>query len=233
MTAKKKDSKIYTINFSNLFFDCIVALDGDLPPKKIFKTIGKIPVFAADGAAISLFRKKIIADFVIGDLDTFFNSPLSSSFEKEKLICNPSQELNDFEKTLIFAEESGYKNILILGFHGGELEHTLNNWSILKKYSKKLNLCLLDRNRYGIPIYQSCTFNCLRNEMISLIPQPEVKISTKNLKWNLNNESLLLGAREGARNLATSDNVSIHIHYGELLLFINSRLPFAPDFNFD
>lgn len=230
MTTKSKKHKIYELKFSNWFFDCIVALDGNLPLNKLIKSLGSIPILAADGAAISLFKKNIKVDYVIGDLDTFWSSPLSSSFEKEKIIHLPSQEVNDFEKTLNFADSLNYKNLLIIGFHGGELEHTLNNWSVLKKYLRKLNLCLLDRNRYGIPLSKSCSFYAFQNEMISLIPQPKARLSTVNLKWKLTNETLELGTREGARNIAISEKVTIKIHSGELLLFLDSRMPFAPEF---
>ncbi|MCX7735879.1 MAG: thiamine diphosphokinase [Candidatus Kapabacteria bacterium] len=228
--SKKAEKNIFKLEFNNLKFDCIIALDGSLPPIAFFKKMEQIPILAADGAAISLIKKRIRANYVIGDLDTFKSSPFSVLFEDNKIIHLPSQELNDFEKTLIFAEENGFKNLMIIGFHGGELEHTLNNWSVLKKYSEKLNLCLLDRNRYGIPLNKSCIFSCKMNEMISLIPQPEVTLTTQNLKWNLKNEKLELGVREGARNVAISDNIKLEIHSGELLLFIDSRLPYAPEF---
>ncbi len=230
MAKKTENDKIIKLEFNNLKFDCIIALDGNLPSRKSILSAGNIPLLAADGAAVSLVKKKIWSDFVIGDLDTFRLSPYRLLFEEEKQIYLPSQDINDFEKTLLFASEKGYSNILIVGFHGGELEHTLNNWSVLKKYSKKLNLCLLDRNRYGIPVIQTCHFACKKNEIISLIPQPFVRLTTKNLKWNLKNEILELGVREGARNLAVSDNVTLDIHSGELLLFIDSRLPFSPEF---
>lgn len=231
MSFNPEKTDLVKLDFKNLKFECIIALDGDLPTKKTIDTLGKVPILAADGSAISLMKRSIIADYIIGDLDTFRSNPLSKNFEIEKQIYLPSQELNDFEKTLRFAMKLGYRNILIIGFHGGELEHTLNNWSVLRKYQKKLNLCLLDGRRYGIPLTQSCNFTCQKNELISLIPQPIVKLTTKNLKWNLKNETLELGVREGARNIATSDNVTLTIHSGELLLFIDARLPFCPEFS--
>jgi thiamine pyrophosphokinase len=231
MTIEESEhKKIFTLTFGNLLFDCIIALDGDLPMKKVIQSMGDIPILAADGAAISLLKKNIKADYVIGDLDTFRASPLRSFFEEEKIIYLPSQEENDFEKTLNFANSMNYKNLLIIGFHGGELEHTLNNCSVLKKYAGSLNLCVYDKKRYGIPIHFSIALNTKINEIISIIPQPSVRLTTKNLKWNLNNEVLELGIREGARNLALSDTIDIALHNGEYLLFIEDRLPYAPEF---
>jgi thiamine pyrophosphokinase len=152
-------------------------------------------------------------------------------FDKSKIILIEDQETNDFEKNLIFAKESGYQNIAILGFHGGELEHSLNNWSVFMRYSKGMNLCIYDEYRYGIPIRESIRFNADENEIISIIPQTRTRIITKNLKWALNNEILEFGIREGAGNVAIEQDIQIELIEGEYLLFINSRLPHAPIFN--
>jgi hypothetical protein len=46
--------------------------------------------------------------------------------------------------------------------------------------------------------------------------------------WELNNEILELGVREGARNIAIKQDISLIISEGELLLFLDDRLPNAP-----
>jgi thiamine pyrophosphokinase len=61
------------------------------------------------------------------------------------------------------------------------------------------------------------------NEIISLIPLPEARISTKNLKWELSNEKLELGIREGARNESIAEFIEIHVHKGELLLYFDAK----------
>ena len=95
-----------------------------------------------------------------------------------------------------------------------------------------MNLCILDNERYGIPILHSIIFNVNPGELLSLIPQPKARLTTKNLKWELNNEILELGVREGARNQASYSKVTIILHEGELILFIDSRIPIAPEFKF-
>ncbi|MBM2814016.1 MAG: thiamine diphosphokinase [Ignavibacteria bacterium] len=218
----------YNINFNELKFDAVVCLDGDLPSREILDQVAGIPVLAADGGAIKLYRIGIIADYVIGDLDSFKSMPESINFPAHKIIERPDQETNDFEKTLVFAESLGYMNLIIFGFHGGLLEHTLNNWSVLIKIARRLNLCVFDNGRYCLPISYSFKIQTHAGEIISLIPQPAAILTTKNLKWELTNEELRLGSREGARNVALSDWFSVEIHSGELLLFIEERLPFAP-----
>ena len=143
----KKIDKIdlQRIEFNDLLFDCIVCLNSDLPSKNFFKKFENIRILAADGATIKLYKKGIFADFIIGDLDSFNRNKIREKFNSDKIFYDESQETNDFEKVLEFAIKRAYHNILVVGFHGGKLEHTLNNWSILLKYKNKLNLCVYEK----------------------------------------------------------------------------------------
>jgi thiamine pyrophosphokinase len=216
------------IQFGNSKFDCLLCLDANLPDKNIFDLVNGLPILAADGAAIRLIEKGIEPDFIVGDLDSFYSSDLSKNIDQSKIICIPDQETNDFNKSIDFAISKGWKNIIIFGIHGGELEHTLNNWSVFMKYSGSFNLCIYDEGRYGFTLRKSSIISVKEGELISLIPQPFARLSTNNLKWKLSNEVLELGIREGARNLSTGNEIGLEIFEGELLVFIDARLPFAP-----
>lgn len=212
-------------------YSAVICLNANLPTKDIFELVSGIPVIVADGAAIQLIDMGIEPTLVIGDMDSFALAPHHADIDKSKLLVIPDQETNDFEKILLYCLRKNLKDLLILGFHGGELEHTLNNWSVFKKYSRRLNMCIFDKNRYGIPINESIEIYVNVNEIISLLPQPKVKLTTKNLEWELKNEELELGVREGARNVAIAEQVVLELHEGELLLFINQRLPIPPVFS--
>lgn len=204
-----------------------------MPFKDTFNKLKGLVLFAADGAGLKLYDMGITPDYIIGDLDsidTYQKDSIinSGSYLNSKVIFKPSQETNDFEKNLVFAKSLGYKNLLIMGFHGGELEHTLNNWSVFRKFSYKLNLCIYDTGRYGISINKSTKLIVKKGELISLIPQSKVKLTTNGLHWELKEETLELGIREGARNIAKNEEISLTIIKGELILFFDERLPFSP-----
>jgi len=218
------------ITFENNFFEAIVCLNGDLPDSRIFGKFPGLPILAADGAAIKLSKLNIMPDYIIGDLDSILNEINNNLFKNTIIIHKPDQNSNDFEKVLRYACEINLNKIIILGFHGGALEHTLNNWSVLSKMSKIMNLCIYDYFRYGICIDKSISFDTKKDEIISLLPMKKTFLTTKNLKWELNNEFLELGSREGARNQATGCLVKIDIQSGELFLFFDERIPFCPKF---
>ncbi len=216
-------------NSSNNKFDVLLCLDGSLPDTKVFFDFFiNIPVIAADGAAHKLCKMNISPTFIIGDLDSFHEYGDASDFPDSTILHYPDQESNDFEKCLVFCSEKGFTTILVFGFHGGLTEHSLNNWSVLMRHSQKLTICIYENGRYAIPLKDSTTFTAKIGETISLIPQPSVILTTSGLQWNLTNELLELGIREGARNCAIDSNISIQIHSGEVLLFCDSSLPFKP-----
>lgn len=214
------------IIFTNNRFDAVLCLNGEISHfDYIAENKGKI--YCADGAANTLISKNIIPDYIIGDLDSVNINSIMSKSKDVKIIEKPSQDKNDFEKTLEFLINEGKRNILIFGFQGGELEHTLNNWSVLKKFAKQLNIIILHNDRYAIPIYKSIEIELKANEIISIIPQATCNIKTTGLRWELDNETLELGIREGARNIAISEKVSIDLNSGEYLMFIDSRYPYS------
>lgn len=221
------------LKFGTKFYDSVLCLDGDLPDIEFFNNFQNVEIIAADGAGLKLLKMGIKPNIIIGDLDTFYKNPISYSLPDTLIIQIPEQETNDFEKALNYIIDFGFNDVLIVGFHGGELEHTLNNWSVFRKFASRLNICIYDSGRYAIQINKPIVFNCKINETISLVPQPKVKLSTKGLQWELTNEILELGVREGIRNVALRDNIQINIIEGELLLFIDARIPYCPEWNND
>lgn len=192
--------KISQLVFEKNKFDCVICLDANLPGREFFIEIKVPEIIAADGAALKLYNENIIPDYIIGDLDSISQLKNKDLVEKSKVIHIPEQESNDFEKILKWCIESHKNNILITGIHGGELDHTINNLSVMMRYSEFLNLCIYDNNRYGILIKESIQLKTFSNEIISIIPFFEAVISTKNFVWELNNYKLVFGENEGARN---------------------------------
>lgn len=220
-----KKTRYNLITFVEERFDAVVCLNTLYPEIDLIKRLIDVPILAADGAAIYLLESKITPNFVIGDLDSFFKNDISHLFPKDRLIYLPDQETNDFEKTLNFARQNNYYNIIVFGIHGGEYEHSLNNWSVLSKYSDIMNIVVYDLKRYGICISRNSRIETVPGETISLIPKGYAKITTEGLQWNLKDELLALGIREGARNLALGSFVNLDISDGELFVFLNSRFP--------
>lgn len=224
------------LRFGSDTFDALLVLNGQLPHAGFFLENSGIPLYAADGAAVTLAAHSIAADVIVGDLDSLTPEHIAGDYiNQANIIHTPDQDTNDFEKLARIVLADGKQRLLICGFHGGELEHTLNNWSVLTKISAEFastaTLCVYDNGRYAIPVYTSMHVALGVGETVSLIAQPAVRLTTKGLEWELTDEVLHLGIREGARNRATSPEISITLHEGAYLLCCNARLPFAPVFH--
>lgn len=200
-----------------------------LPQRDLFEMFASVPLIAADGAANKLTQLGVGPEFIVGDLDSVSTDTLDLLGDSTTVIADTDQNSTDFEKSIRFAESQLYKRLLIVGIHGGDLEHTLNNWSILMRHGKGLSITVLEDERYAIPVYDSFSFSPRKNEMLSLIPQPLAELTTSGLEWELNQEILELGSREGARNRAASDAVEITIHAGSVLFVCDERIPVAPE----
>ena len=218
-----------TLSLEGTQFDAIIALFGDVPPLSVFEQLAHVPLIAADGAASSLVNVDVFPEYVVGDLDSLDGDVLRALEGISEFVPDPDQNSNDFEKSLRFAAAQLWQRVLIVGMHGGDLEHTLNNWSVLKKFAPSMPLAVLDRERYIIPVSSSFTVAVQPNELVSLIPQPEARISTKGLQWELSDEVLALGVREGARNIAVDGKVEVVIHEGSLLFCCDARIPWSPN----
>jgi|688.fasta_scaffold36690_2 thiamine pyrophosphokinase len=219
------------IHFSESLPSAIICLNGTLPNADFYTFFPDCPIIAADGAANTLLLQGIIPSVIIGDLDSFTPS-LLPDFSTTTVIKEINQEINDFEKSLIYALKNQFRHILIVGFQGGDLEHTLNNVSVLwKLFSRFSSIIIADlHNRIGIPFDQSFIFSSAKiGEIISLIPSPSALITTNGLTWNLQKEVLELSIREGARNSVSANFPEIHIHSGRILFFCEARFPLIPE----
>lgn len=215
--------KIY---FSDNFYEVAIFLDGDLPNFDKLQELIKTKKIAADGAANRMIKANFLPDLIIGDMDS-----LDSAINNIEIIKDSDQNTNDFEKILIYLIKNNYKKVIVLGLHGGILEHTLNNISIFLKYESFFDSFIIyDKDRYGIFIDQSIEIALKKDEIISIIPNPECNIKTEGLVWELNDEFLELGKREGARNKCKSDKINIWLNNGSYFLFFESRFPEVVEF---
>lgn len=216
----------------NSFKNALIVLNGKLSYSLInkFTDLNKPRrqhvIIAADGASDFLFRHRIIPDVIIGDLDSISSAAKKNfTLKKVKIIKITDQYRNDLEKCLDFALSNGIKKISIVGFSGKRFDHTINNISILKKFSGKADLTVFERNFEYFFINKKIEFVCKPGDIVSLIALPlAAGITTKGLKYPLKNEILELGKREGALNTAISEKVKIRFTKGDLLVVKNIKL---------
>jgi thiamine pyrophosphokinase len=201
----------------------ILFLNGDMPPQKVMnKFCSKDSyIICADGGANGLTNTKIIPNIILGDLDSLKPSARVYFLRKNVEIRRiDDQETTDFEKALLYCIELNLNNITVFGAVSSRPDHTMNNFSVLKRFCGILDIRIIDKEFEIYYINRKTSFNYKKGHTVSIMPMPSASgITTKGLKYKLQNESLELGTREGTLNVSTADNINIEFKKGSLLLF--------------
>jgi thiamine pyrophosphokinase len=179
-------------------------------------------VLAADGGVNALLSAGITPQALLGDFDSL------SADLPESIVRIPARDQNytDLDKAIGFLIESGAGRITMTGVTGGRLDHTLGALGVLAKYGRSLPLILMDDYATGVLVDGEIELLTTPGQTISLLPLGTVEsIATTGLKWNLSNETLGLGKRDGTSNVATGDSVTITVGAGDLVAYIHHRAP--------
>lgn len=206
----------------------LLFLNGE-PPKSLPNFTEYDFISCTDGAFLYLKKmnfpvKKL--NFISGDFDTRDNeNHWSELLENEHLefIKTPDQNKTDFEKNLEILIQKKITHVDIYGGSGKEMDHFLGNLSTAAKFKDLLKIVFFDDYSQYFFTENLTELNDVKGKTISLYPFPSVKnISTKGLKWALDNEDLDLMTRIGTRNIAENCVVTIEYEIGDLVVFISN-----------
>jgi thiamine pyrophosphokinase len=198
----------------------LLAIDGELPPAELIAELRRDhhPFVAADGAALKLRDPRLRPHVVIGDLDTIGSDRELLAGEGMEVIQLESQEENDLEKSLLWLVDQGIESVTVIGASGGMTDHALNNFSVLAKLARRLRISVRDAESIGYLLPDAIRIDTAPGDRISLIPLPSATLSTSGLAWELRQEQLAIGVREGASNRATGENVEVIVDDGLVLV---------------
>lgn len=178
-------------------------------------------VVVLDRAILRVIDLKIKVDLLIGDFDRglAIKEIMEHHFPVE-IIHDEDQESTDLEKALKLLIRRGYPSVNIIWATGRRADHTIGNLTDISKYSDQINIVMYDDYSRIIVLPKSFEKWYTKGTPVSLIPIGTVKgIKTKGLKYELNNEELILGKRIGTSNETLTDgHMSISYDEGKLLL---------------
>lgn len=199
----------------------VIVSNGFPPTKELLESeVEKAElVIGADGGGNKILNHGFTPHFVIGDLDSF-QDPENADFE---IILDEGQETNDLEKALSLALEKKAKTCTVLGSFGKRMDHALKNLSVLKKFDDHFKtLIYKDEVFEAFLATGSTNMKVGEGRIVSLFPvSGEVRgITTKGLKYPLDDETLKNGERDGTSNETVEDEFSITVGEGDLIVFV-------------
>jgi thiamine pyrophosphokinase len=203
----------------------LIFANGILPNSESVRPLIRVDdfVIAADGGLKHVFALGLNPDVLIGDLDSVNEEEIKKAEKSGANILKYPRDKNetDLELAIEYAVKKNPPQIVIIGALGGRLDQTLANIALLTNPSlAQMDIRLNDGVEEIFFCNDQAQIHGRSGDIVSLIPwgQPVQVIRTENLKWNLLNETLRPERSRGISNELTSNNATIQIQNGWLLI---------------
>lgn len=207
---------------------CIIV-GGEAPsslPKAFLEKANDSVLICADSGADTALQLGLIPKVIVGDLDSISEAS-RAHFQRlgvKFLIHDKDKDKTDLELALEHAVTIGAKEIALLGFRGGRIDHEIGNLLLLtaKKYSQ-IRFALYEKSSIGHLLSESMSLEVSGKvgDIISIISvgHTALKISTSGLKWNLLNNTIPYGSSQTLSNVLADSSARIDIHSGSCFIF--------------
>ena len=178
-------------------------------------------VIVLDSAITRVLALGIKVDVLIGDFDRDFNYNNYKELQYPiEIIKVDEQDSYDIDKAINYLINRKIPAANIVWATGKRMDHTITNITNMIKYQDAIKLVLIDDYSKIFPLPKKYIKWYPKDTILSLVPVGTVNgISTKNLKYELHNDSLVLGFKPGTSNEVLADGlVEINYNTGSLLL---------------
>lgn len=180
-------------------------------------------VIGADGGARFAAALGLTLDHIIGDMDSLTPAEVTAFEAAGVSIHRYPEEKNetDLELALLFAVEQGCEQIRVLGATGGRLDQLLGNILLLALPALRgRDVRLVADNQATWLLFPGeNNISGAEGDTLSLIPWSDevADITTENLYYPLNHESLIFGPARGISNVMTAERACVRVGSGRLL----------------
>ena len=178
-------------------------------------------VIVLDNAMERVVNLGIKVDVLLGDFDGDFNPEIYK--EKQfpiEIVHAPNQDKTDLEKAFDYLIERKIPAVNVVWATGRRADHTITNVTNIIRYKNELKIVILDDYSKIFQIPKKFQKWYPSKTILSLIPIGSVDgISSENLEYPLENDTLTIGYRTGSSNSVVNDGIVTIIHAdGDLLL---------------
>lgn len=207
---------------------CIILANGKPPAKNVLVLLmkqGYSTLFCADGGANTARKMSLIPEYIIGDLDSVYNSTLKFFQHKSEIIKLDRQNDTDVEKCLKQAIKLKFDEAILTGVTGDRLDHTFCNLGIVLKFFNKIKIKIIAENSLLEALTGNQIIPTFRGETISIYGiDSRTKISSKGLKYPLHKVALPFGQKESTSNVASDNEIELEINGGIIFLIRDFHL---------
>ena len=178
-------------------------------------------VVVLDSAIDRVIELGIKVDVLIGDFDRNFDYNRYKDLQYPiEIVKIDDQDSYDLDKAINYLIGRKIPAANIVWATGKRMDHTLTNITNMVRYREDIKLVMLDDYSKIFPLPKKFTKWYPAQTILSLIPLGMVEgLNTSNLKYELLNETLILGFKPGSSNEVLCDGlVEIAYTNGHLIL---------------
>jgi len=203
----------------------LILVNGELYKPDVLRNRIRAETFdlmlAADGGARHASALNVTVDAIIGDLDSFSELEQQGASNTE-FVSHPSEkDGTDLELALLYAQEQGAEQIIMVGAMGGRMDMTISNILLITHTS--LSSCRVEvwhgeqTGWFIRPPGEDIPGQ--PGDTVSLIPLggDASGITTEGLKYPLKEQELTFGPTRGISNLLVEPSAHIKLSQGLLL----------------
>ncbi len=193
-------------------------------PARVLRDIGNSGVIiAADSGAAGARRAGLSVDHLIGDLDSIADDVLEWVEACGATVHRypPDKDRTDLELALTLATEMGADRLVVVGGHGGRLDHLAANLALLadRRWPNPLTWLAgadrveIVRGTRHLPVPVGSTLTVLAAEATR-------GVTTRGMRWPLTEANLSPGSTRGVSNIVESSPVTVAVREGTVMVVI-------------
>lgn len=178
-------------------------------------------VVVLDSAIERVIQLNIKVDVLLGDFDHGFDPKFYENYQYPmEIVHAPDQNKTDLEKAFDYLIDRNIPAVNVVWATGKRADHAISNMTNIVRYRDKLKIVILDDYSKIFQLPKNYQKWYPESTIISLIPVGTVSgISSENLVWPLQNDTLVMGYRSGNSNSVAEDGIVTISHTeGDLLL---------------
>ena len=197
----------------------LVFAGGDPPPRSVLaETPPPDYVIAADSGLDHAVRLGVAVDLLVGDLDSVSADAIALAASIQRHPAD--KDATDLAIALEAAAALDPAKVVVVGGHGGRLDHLLANAALLAAPEHaRLDLVWLAGTARVYVIRDRAELNGRPGDLLTLLPYggPATGVTTSGLRWPLHRATLPPGTTRGVSNEFSTSHPSVAVSSGVLL----------------
>ncbi len=209
---------------------CMIIGAAPVEDVKVFEEfdLSEYFIICADGGFDTAVKYGIDPDFIVGDFDSCDSVP--RSLHKKVKQLPPEKDVTDTMYAAMVAMKNQYRSFVLIGCTGGDrCDHTYANYNVMFYLLKKgCSVVMVDEHSKAFMLAGSrISLSGQKDCTVSVFPFGCAlsTVSYEGLLYPMSRENLVAGdIVMGVSNKVVSDNASISVHSGTVLIILENKL---------